>query len=179
MNRFSINISKQVVKTTTLSVFTMFIMAASGCKPTPKEAADYNEKIVVEQQAIIEKLNVVDASLKNYRPVEMDSAYAAADKQISLSIIKLQKVEAFNGSTDFKDSALNIFKLYQELLHNEYKELITILKKSEEEYTLEDELRANKLHSDIIEKLSNAYEDIIAIQTAFAEKYNIVLNKTN
>lgn len=160
---------------TAVSILALFAIVSSGCKPAPKEAADYNGKIVTEQRLILQKFKVLDASLQRFVPEEMDSAYAATLKQVQSSIQKTKNLEPFDGSTEFRDASLNIFAMHEEMLKNEYRELITILKKSEVDYTYEDEQRGNKLLLSIIDKQKNANEDIIAIQAAFAEKYHITL----
>ena len=166
----------QLVKATTVSLFSVFIICGSGCKPSPDEAVAYNERIIREQKAIVDKINDLDLTLSTYKPTEMDVAYSNAYKQVIASIATVKAMEVFDTKSEFKDAALQVFDIYKVTLEVEYKELVGLLKKSDEEYTLEDEERAKKLFIDIAEKLNNAYEDIIAVQGAFAEKYNFTLS---
>lgn len=158
----------------------LFVVAAfvllQACKPAPTEAADYNNKIIAEQDSIVLKFRALEQTLNEYDPLAMDIAFFEANEQVDTSIAVIKSLPAFDGKTDYKDSVLEVFALYKSLLDNEYKEVITILKKSENEYTKEDEDRVRYLLFKVInEKLDNAYENIIAIQTAFAEKYKITL----
>lgn len=167
---------KQMAKSSAISLFSLFIIGGStGCRPSPDDAVAYNENVIKEQKAIISKINDLDLTLATYKPTEMDVAYSNAYKQIITSISAVRNLPDFDGKTEFKDAAIEVFKIYKGVVENEYKELITLLKKSDEEYTLEDEERAKKLYKDIAEKLNNAYEDIIAVQSAFAEKYRFTL----
>jgi hypothetical protein len=166
----------KLVKATTVTLFSVFIIGASGCKPSPDEAVAYNEKIIREQKAIVDKINELDLTLSTYKPTEMDVAYNNAYKQVISSIATVKGLGEFDGKTEFKDAALQVFDIYKQTLEVEYKELVGLLKKSDEEYTLQDEERAKKLFMDIAEKLNNAYEDIIAVQSAFAEKYHFTLS---
>lgn len=157
-------------------VVAALIIAQVACKPQPKEAADYNNKIISEQDSIVLKFRALEQTLNEYDPLAMDIAFFEANEQVDTSIIVIKSMPAFDNKTDYKDSALEVFSMYKSLLDNEYKEVVTILKKSELDYTKEDEERVRYLLFSVInEKLDNAYENIIAIQTAFAEKYKITL----
>ncbi len=152
------------------------IIAQVACKPQPKEAADYNNKIISEQDSIVLKFRALEQTLNEYDPLAMDIAFLEANEQVDSSVARVKAMPAFDDKTDYKDSVLEVFSLYKGLLDNEYKEVVTILKKSEADYTKEDEERVRYLLFSVInEKLDNAYENIIAIQTAFAEKYKITL----
>lgn len=157
-------------------VVAALIIAQVACKPQPKEAADYNNKIISEQDSIVLKFRALEQTLNEYDPLAMDVAYFEANEQVDTSILVVKNMPAFDGKTDYKDSVLEVFSIYKELLDHEYKEVVAILKKSEAEYTKEDEERVRYLLFNVInEKLNNAYENIIAIQTAFADKYKITL----
>lgn len=152
------------------------IILQTACKPSPKEAADYNNKIIAEQDSIVLKFRALEHTLSDYDPLAMDIAFLEANEQVDSSIAAVKALPAFDDKTDYKDSVLEVFGIYNDLLDNEYKEVITILKKPENEYTKEDEDRVRALLFGVInEKLDNAYENIISIQTAFAEKYKITL----
>ena len=114
MKNSTLKKGSQLVKATTVSLFSVFIICGSGCKPSPDEAVAYNEKVIREQKAIVDKINELDLTLSTYKPTEMDVAYNNAYKQIIASIASVKGMDDFDGKSEFKDAALQVFDIYSD-----------------------------------------------------------------
>ena len=53
--------------TITLLLFAIIVMATTSCGPTKEDAITYNDKIIIEQVTIIEKIDKLYNALKNYK----------------------------------------------------------------------------------------------------------------
>ena len=96
-----------------------------------KFAHAYNNYIVDNQGYIIEKnmefVKVLEGNDSNKEAAEY---YKALTEQTLQSIDSVSNLGSFNGNTEFKDAAVNLFKFYQEAW-SEYKNLIDLKTKEE------------------------------------------------
>lgn len=152
------------------------LFGLAACRPSPTEAVDYNRKIIEQQNLVTAHIKKIELSLVDLDPIEMDLAYKEAKEQVEKSIKLLKSLEPFDGRNDYRDSALEVFYVYQDVIEKKYKEIITLYKKTDDTYTKQDEERAKVLFRQITQKMDNAFENITAVQTAFAIKYNITLD---
>jgi transcription-repair coupling factor (superfamily II helicase) len=165
-------------KTITLILFAFFATLVTSCGPTKEEAIDYNDKIITEQVAIIEKIDKLYDAMKNYTDHQgLDSAYAAALKQIETSSDILSKLEKFDDDTEFRDAALKLFATYRSVLQNEMKKMIDFSKLPDELYTTEVEDEFTKLSDITLTRMDDDLKQLNAAQVKFANKHKFEIEK--
>jgi hypothetical protein len=167
-------------KTITLFLFAVVAMTVTSCGPTKEEAIDYNDKIINEQVAIIDKIDKVYDALKNFKDAYgMDYAYAEALKQVETGTEIVTKLDKFGGTTEFRDEALKLFGTYKSVLENELKKMIDITKLSDDIYfTTNAEAEFNKLSDVSFKKMDMGLKEFNTIQKAFANKYKFEIEKS-
>lgn len=159
-------------------MFAIVAMVVTSCGPTKEEAIDYNDKIIIEQVAIIEKIDDLYDALKNYTDHKgLDSAYAAALKQIETSTDIVSKLEKFGDDTEFRDAALKLFGTYKSVMQNELKKLVDFSKLPDDLYTTEVEDEFNKLSDITITRMDDDLKQMNAAQIKFANKHKFEIEK--
>jgi hypothetical protein len=160
-------------------VLVLGVVILNSCGPTTEQATAYNDAIIDEQVAVMDKINAVYDAFKGQDPASMDKAYTDAVNQVKTGTDVVSKMEKFGGSTEFRDGAIELFKVYQSVLDNEYKEMITIYKLPDEEYTPEQETKWNTLSDQALGKMDTALEKLKKIQADFAKKYKFEIETTS
>lgn len=159
-------------------MFAIVAMVVTSCGPTKEEAIAYNDKIIGEQVAIIDKIDKLYDAMKNYTDHEgLDRAHAAALKQIETSSGNVSKMEEFDGDTEFRDAALKLFAAYQSLLQNEMKKMVDYSKLPDDLYTNEVEDEFNKLSDIAINRMDEELKLLNATQFSFANKHKFEIEK--
>jgi hypothetical protein len=165
-------------KTLSILLFALIVIAATSCGPTKDQAIAYNDKIINEQVAIYDKLNVLYDALKNYTDhAGMDKAYLSALKQVDSSTEVVSKLDKFGGSSEFRDIALKLFATYKSVLQNELKKMIDISKLTDEMYNTDMEDQYNNLADVSDKKMDEALKELDSIQKEFANKYKFEIEK--
>jgi hypothetical protein len=162
------------------AAFSMVLAAMflTSCGPSTDQAIAYNDAIIDEQVAIIDKIDFMYESFKNFVPDEMDKAYSDALAQLETGTANVSKMDAFDGKTDFRDAAIELFKAYKSVFDNEFKEMITIYKLPDDQYTKEQEDKWNLLSDQAIKKMDAGLQKLKDIQAEFARKYKFEVQKT-
>jgi hypothetical protein len=157
--------------------FILFALIFTSCAPTIEEAMNYNDKIIHEQKKIIGAENDLIRSIKatTLNTTLLDEQYSILSKQIDESTAIVEKIDDFDGKTDFKDATLKLFKIYREVADTDYKAWIKNLKIPSDMLTKEDYAEESVIVARINSKLDNANGDFIYAQKEFASKYKIVL----
>jgi hypothetical protein len=158
-----------------LFLFGSLIIFLNSCGPSPKEAVDYNDSVILEQIAIVDAIDALDASFEEYIPEEMDQALANAIKTTEHAIDAIKAKENFDGSDEFKNNALDLFKLYKDVLENEFQSMVDIYKLPDDEYTDTESERWEVLYNQAYEKMINALESFNDYQKEFSKKYQFSL----
>jgi hypothetical protein len=153
-------------------------LTMTSCGPTTDEAIDYNDAIIDQQTAIIDKIDQLYDSFKDFDSTKMDIAYDEGAKQITTGTDAVSKMEAFDGKTDFRDSALVLFKTYKSVFDNEFKQMIAIYKLSDADYTKDQEDMWNQLSDGAIKKMDDGLLRLKKIQGEFAKKYKFDIQKS-
>lgn len=153
------------------------ILFLVACKPTPEEGIKYNDKIIAEQTAVMEKVNGLDRALKNYVPEEMDKAYNDLNSQLDLSIKNVQAMDKFDGKNNFKDVTVEYFKEIKAGLENEMKKVVELSKLPEDQYTEKEEKMVNELFQKNIDRTSKGQEKFEKFQRDFATQYKFKIEE--
>jgi hypothetical protein len=154
-----------------LLVIFVTVFGFTGCKPSEHEAVEYNDRIINQQRAINGKEQEMIAALEDSTAVE--SAYKAYIAQVQASLDSINAMNEFAGSHELKDAALRLFNLYKEVGANEYREIVSLMKKSDESLTDEDKARVSALLNDVTKKLNAEVGELNKAQDKFAREYHI------
>ncbi len=140
-----------------------------------QNALDYNNTIVDEQMKIMEKF-ITFIELDTEDMDEMDAARQEIVKQCKISIDVVEKLPAFDGDASFRDTALRLFRFYQQSSEVAYKEMIDILRKGEL-MTEEDEERLVTINEEVTKDEAELDAQLSQAQEVFSKKYNFQLEK--
>jgi hypothetical protein len=160
-------------KTLLLSLIVMTILVA--CGPTPKQAAEYNDKIMDIQFNIVQSIDKLNETYQFYIPTEMDAAWNKSLEVITKGIETVTAMEKFDGKTEYKDAALEFFKAYKGIIETEHKEMVNIYKIPDENFTEQHLAQWDKLFEQADSKMEVATEKFGKIQDEFAKKYKLDL----
>ncbi|MBN2756061.1 MAG: hypothetical protein JXR51_02715 [Bacteroidales bacterium] len=155
-----------------LGILMSFIFS---CTPSVEEAMKYNNKITTEQTKISEKIEILNDSYDNYIAEEMKLAHKSALDQTLKGINEIQKLEAFDSDTMFKNSALHLFNVYKEVLENEHKRIIELLILPDDRYGKPEIKEFEILRNQSIDKVDKEVNKLIKVQEEFSKKYNFVI----
>ncbi|HSZ71665.1 MAG TPA: hypothetical protein VK750_03245 [Cytophagaceae bacterium] len=141
-----------------------------------KYAHAYNNFIVDHQSKIVEKNIDFVKALERKAPQEKVAAlYTSLTQQTQESIDSLGKLCAFNGDLEFKNSALALFKFYQQAW-TEYKGLVEVKNEKERMAAFEKiRTRFNEIHSKTEKELE---EKFAAAHTHFSNEYELHVRRT-
>jgi hypothetical protein len=151
------------------------VMMLVACGPTQEQAAEYNDQIIDQQIAIVDRIDVLVESYQYYIPADMDKAYNDAVNQVNKGIETVTALDKFDGKTDFKDAALELFNGYKAALENEHKEMVRIYKIPDETFTEEHYQQWDKLAEEADRKMEEAFNKFGKAQDEFAAKYKLEL----
>jgi hypothetical protein len=161
----------------TLAAFTASLMLIS-CSPSPEEARIYNDGIISLENPLAEKENTfIETISADKTPEEAKKAYDELLAQSDMAIAGIDKVEAFDNSTSFRDAAKEYFNTFKGIVTNEYKSILELASKNPEEITDEDSKKYEELLAAVQDKSEKALTKIQAEQTTFAAKYKFEIEK--
>lgn len=154
-----------------------FAIFFTSCAPTKEEAMNYNDNIIKEQKKVINAENELIRAIKNkdIDVIVLDGLYKGLSNQINESTAQLEKMDKFDGKTDFKDAALTLMKKYREVVNTDYKAWMDNLKIPLDKLTDADISQEKIIVADINRKLNNANADFVNAQKDFALKYKFQL----
>lgn len=99
-----------------------------SCASRSERAAQYNDRIIITQQSIVDALIVMDSvfSDTNASMDWIDLHYANLQAQVKRSILALDSIGPFQEDPSFQLSARELFRSYEALVGIEYKRLVEI-----------------------------------------------------
>lgn len=162
------------MKFATILSFCFIIFSTLAFSQNDK-AIEYNDKIVDEQSKIIVlMLEVVDMMDKDLDKCEIKRLETV--KQIENSILVVEKMSSFEGNTELRGVALDLFKFYKKTFTDDYKVLLDILKKGEN-ITEEDITTITDISNKISEAETKLDDNFAKIQYQFAQKYGFEIEE--
>lgn len=147
-----------------------------SCSSERKEAVEYNDKIISEQNKIIEKTIDFTASLQIRNARMIDSFRLILISQIDQSIEEISKMDSFEGYDSLRLAALDLFNFYKRVYENEFKEMVQIITKDSLSITEDDIIRHNILTRKIKNEEISYDNNFQKAQQSFAKKYNLNIN---
>ncbi len=153
------------------------IYLLSGCKPSAKEAAKYNDTIVYYQTIAFKSINNFYAQMENAmkKPLILDTAYEQAAKNIKMAVEKLQEIGDFHGDSTLYKSADTLFNTYMDVLNNQLSEILRLYKIPMEQYTKQDQKQLENAITISQKRLDMANKRFIEAQKHFADTYQLDL----
>jgi hypothetical protein len=135
----------------------------------------YNDKIVAYQNDIVSgMLNLNEAiNVETSTRESIETLRVQLVKTAQTSIANTQKMSAFEGSSELRDAAVALFKFYEGVIKDEYRQMIDILYK--EDITEEDFVNLDNLLQRVTEEEVAYDERFQNAQAAFAEKHGLEL----
>jgi hypothetical protein len=158
-----------------LVLFGIVLMGALlfSCKDTKSQAIDYNDKIVGLQSKIGRSMLAFSRTFSSNNMTLMEKKYTELLDSIDFAISRAEAMEPFNGSSEFRDTAIRLFEFYQDISENEYDEILDIF--SQDEITQDDAERIEDLAEGISEREKGLDYEFATVQKAFAQKHGIRL----
>lgn len=163
------------MKTTTILLSLSFLVIQLIGFSQNSTAIEYNDKIISEQTKII----LLTLEMNDYLETDLvkcEEIRVEIIKQCESSIGVVQKMSAFEGNSDLKNAAVNLFTFYKETYTTEFLQLIEILNKGE--LITDDDIIALTEISELVANkeipIDAAFEKA---QNEFAERHNFVIEE--
>jgi hypothetical protein len=140
-----------------------------------KDPIAYNDKIVGYQNDVVSGMLSLNESisLETSTRESIEALRLELVKTAQTSIANTQKMPAYDGSTELRDAAVALFKFYEGVIKDEYKQMIDIVYM--EEITEEDYANLNIILQRVTEEEVAFDERFQNAQGAFARKYGLEL----
>ncbi len=148
-----------------------------SCGPGSGDAASYNDAIITEQNKVANKGEAFFSSL-DISKEEMEKAYQAFCTQVDQSLEVTQQLGSFDGKAEFLDAAIKSLQMYRSLCDHEYKTIVEILAKPDDEITDEDTERYHAAIKDCETKLEPLRIGLDASQMKFSQEWNFTIDAT-
>lgn len=163
----------------------LFCIQYSCSHRTKEEALALNDSIVNDQVSIVKTEEQLYNAIIALNFIEAETIYKNFLDSLQQIQTKYEKMKPFDQDDEFRKAIINLVLTYKMVVENEYKELITVVKKlSSFENT--DELEFNNSHvkfknllDSIGAKIENSNNDFLQAQKVFADKYNLKLIDNN
>lgn len=161
-------------------VFVSFLMFSCGNKAKDGEvnfdsAQDYNNYIIDLQSKTIKAiLSFADACSTGDATI-MRTSYEQFQKQAKESVVELKKLGSFDGNSEFRDKAIDLFSFYEEVANNDYKKMLDLLLK--EDFNDADQAEIDAIVAKVSEKEAKFDAAFAKAQDEFASKNNMSITK--
>lgn len=156
----------------------MLVIASCGSKSASDKlsfstAVEYNDFIIGQQELILEKhkacTDAIDANNMQDAKIRLD----LLAKQCKASVDTLNKMDAYNSNTAFRDAGIKLFSCYKDFAEKGFKEELEIMSKPQ--ITPEDENRINQIEDEFSSKEGDLYSTFIDAQNKFASENDMQL----
>ena len=154
----------------------LMISLFGACKPTRQQAVAYSDRIINQQKAIDLKERELLTSLDTDTNA-VEPAYKSYMSQVQASLDSVRKLEEFGNNSEFRDAAEKLFSTYKEVGEEEYREIVSIMKKSDERLTDEDKQRVKDLLNSVTLRLNQEVAALNQAQETFAKQYHIQIEE--
>lgn len=156
---------------------TLLFVSVAAKSQTFTEPVAYNDYIVGLQTAVGEKLiafnNELAGDASSYESVQ--PYFTALGDAMKIAAEKIKTVPAYDGSSELRDAASDLFDFYVSIYNNEYKNMLELIYSPD--FGAEDYETLNSIIAAISQKESGLDSRFQAAQKAFAAKYNMTLEE--
>jgi len=160
-------------------IYISFLVLAvffSSCAREVERAAEFNDTIIKEHVLLTEKVGKLISSFQETETNEAEKLLDEAVNQVDTSLKKVEALSDFDNEKKFKQSAIEVFKTYQSVLGQEYKQLLEIYQLPTGDYTQAEKEKWQELSQKAYEQLNAVTQKFEEAQLAFAKKYKFELN---
>jgi hypothetical protein len=156
-------------------IFLLLPFFIFGCSSGSNEMTpiEYNDAIVNEQNKII--AHILEMSNSAFDITIAEAHRMKIIEQCDVSIALVEAMDAYDGNSDLRDAALNLFKFYREIASAEFREMLELLDKEEVGDAEYDAL--NLIDQQIAQREAPLDAAFQKAQLQFSEKYNLMLQK--
>ncbi len=135
--------------------------------------AAYNDYLVAEQNRIIRQFSELNKAYESYSRDEIERARAALLNEIDEVIAAVEDLPPYEGDTELRDAALEMFQYYRQLAEKELKEIGDLLSKGENQITESDIDEMDRLYKRFRKEIKSYEINFADAQRAFANKYGM------
>ncbi len=140
-----------------------------------KKAAKYNNTIIDIQHKLTPDVVDFFKAFEKGNLEELKAKKAKLVKDFDKAIVKVNKMQAFEGDTKLRDAMLAWLKLYESSLDAEYNHIIEAAGKPKDKRTDEDRAKLEKLSKELIAKEVETDQNFETAQVEFAKRHNLEL----
>lgn len=153
------------------------IRAQAAPSPVFKDAIEYNDFVINEQNVIGSKILVLITIIQDPTATKEQANEALADavRTSQKAVEGMGNVTPYEGGERFHKAATELFSFYNSMFRNEYKEVVDLV--FSEEITAEDEVRMGELVEIISNKEAGFDQEFSGAQNEFAQRHNFTLRK--
>lgn len=155
----------------------VLIFAFFGCKNNQKKILDFNDEIIVEQEAVINSERTLVNSLNDRLIPQIDSSYQQLLSQIVNSEIKVTQMVDPDPEIGFKQATLKLFSAYKIQTQHGYKTLVELSKVPDSLFTPRQAKQFEEISSSIFVNLNAEVNTFMEVQNKLAEKYKFTFNQ--
>ncbi|MCC7302553.1 MAG: hypothetical protein IT233_07925 [Bacteroidia bacterium] len=149
----------------------------TACGPTSSDAAKYNDQLIEEQNKVANKgeafFTALDGGVE-----DMEKAYGEFREQVASSLSATKEIKPFPEDKTFLPACVRALELQHSLCENEYKTIVALLSKPDDQISEEDTDEYGKLIADIDLRQKKAMNDLDNAQRDFAAKWNFIIDPT-
>lgn len=149
---------------------------------TRQSAADYSNSIILEQQAIVNKIDALKKSINDYYSSSpdtalnlIDAAFDSAVFQIDSGLYFIGKLNNFKNDSSLKNGALELFESYKNVIEKNYSKLIALYKIPETLFSTDDQIEIDSLIEAGNIKFNESFQNFTKIHEEFAKNNNLII----
>lgn len=128
----------------------------------------YNDFIINSQTDVYKKIVELVNCMETCDDKELKAKYDEFGDEAKDALKQVKRLTDFNGNTEFRDKATDLFNFYIEVYENAYKELIDMIIKGD--ISKKDEARMNKIVEEVSAKETKLDAAFQAAQQKFADE---------
>ncbi len=157
-------------------VIVLILSFIFACNSLTDEAINYNDAIISKQQTIVNLFNSLDSSFSDTIHKTFVTHYEKLKTEIEQQLNTIDTaIKPFNGSDDFKNAYKELLKSYNEVVNNEYKQLVDWYSLPDSLFTEDVLAEFRKTYQLANEKLEQALNRFREFQKQFASTYKFNL----
>lgn len=148
-----------------------------SCKPTPKQAGEFNDQLMAQQKAAVLKYDALLETFDTYVPEKMDAALVALSTQIEDSRSEVNQLQMIEGGEALKNEVLNYLSVLDNAAATDFEKLVRLYKVPENEFTPEIRIEWERIYKEADSRIKEAAKQLKNVQADFAQYFNLRIVK--
>ncbi len=153
------------------------VAVLSSCKPTPKEAGYFNDRLMEQQRQVVIKYDELLETFDTYVPSKMDAALIALSDQVAAARQNVIGIEPIAGGEALKLGVLEYLTAIDDATQDDFEYLVRLYKIPENEFTPELRIQWEERYKDVDKRLKDAAEHLKGVQAVFANDFHLNIAK--